>query len=136
MDEPGGANRFLGGLLLLGLGVLFLLSNLGYFSWGAVGRWWPLLLIAIGLIILLRRSPAAPAAVAPPASPGEPAPPAPPGAPVARLRRGFPTNAVILIGLGLAFLIDDALGGRALPALILIVIGATLLLRDWYGRGR
>jgi len=134
MDEPTGANRFLGGLLLLGLGVLFLLSNLGYFSWGAVSRWWPLLLIAIGLVILLRRPPAEPAP-APSVSPDQSASPVPPGASAARRRRGFPTNATILIGLGLAFLIDDVLGGRALPALILIAIGASLLLRDWYGRG-
>lgn len=134
MGEPGRANRYLGGLLLVGLGFLFLLSNLGYFSWGTLGRWWPLVLIAIGLILLLRRPPVEPA-VAPPSAPGEPAPPVPPGPSATRPRRGFPTNGVILVGLGLAFLIDEALGGRTLPALILIVIGGALLLRDWYGRG-
>ncbi len=135
MGEPGRANRYLGGLLLVGLGFLFLLNNLGYFSWGTLGRWWPLVLIAIGLILVLRRPPSEPAA-APPSAPGEPAPPAPPGPSATRPRRAFPTNGVVLVGLGLAFLVDEALGGRALPALILIVIGGTLLLRDWYGRGR
>src|ERR687885_283213 len=55
-------------VVLIGLGVLFLLGNLGSLSWGAleaVFRLWPILLVGGGLEILIgRRSPAASLAVA------------------------------------------------------------------------
>jgi lia operon protein LiaF len=45
-------------VILIGLGVLFLLSNLGVLpNLGALlARWWPLILIAVGLGLLFRRS--------------------------------------------------------------------------------
>ena len=44
-------------LLLIVLGVLFLLSNLGLLPHlgPLFARWWPLILIAVGLSMLLRR---------------------------------------------------------------------------------
>ena len=55
-------------VVLIGLGILFLLGNLGSLSWGAldaVFRLWPILLVGGGLEILIgRRSPAASLAVA------------------------------------------------------------------------
>ena len=139
MDERRDSNRFVGGLVLLGLGLIFLLSNFGYFPSGLWGRWWPLILIAIGLIILLRRPEPAAIPPEPPFPPSETPPglpPAPPASPTTAHRRDFPTGAIILIGLGLAFLLEDVIGGNAFPALVLIAIGAALLLRDWNRRSR
>lgn len=45
-----------GALVLIGLGVLFLLSNAGVFHWNWVGKLWPLILIAFGIRIYMRRS--------------------------------------------------------------------------------
>ncbi len=46
-----------GALVLIGLGVLFLLANLGVLP--PLGqlftRWWPVILIAVGVMLLLRR---------------------------------------------------------------------------------
>src|SRR3989304_4335611 len=84
MDERRDSNRLVGGLVLLGLGLLFLLSNFGYSPSGLWDRWWPLILIAIGLIVLLRRPEPAAIPPEPPFPPGEtppgmpPAPPPPP----------------------------------------------------------
>jgi len=139
MDERRDSNRVVGGLVLLGLGLIFLLSNFGYFPSGLWGRWWPLILIAIGLIILLRRPEPAAIPPEPPFPPSETPPglpPAPPASPTTAHRRDFPTGAIILIGLGLAFLLEDVIGGNAFPALVLIAIGAALLLRDWNRRSR
>ncbi len=139
MDERRDSNRFVGGLMLLGLGLIFLLSNFGYFPSGLWGRWWPLILIAIGLIILLRRPEPAAIPSEPPFPPGETPPgmpPALPASPTTAHPRDFPTGAIILIGLGLAFLLEDVIGGNAFPALVLIAIGAALLLRDWNRRSR
>jgi len=139
MDERRDSNRVVGGLVLLGLGLIFLLSNFGYFPSGLWGRWWPLILIAIGLIILLRRPEPTTIPPEPPFPPGETPPgmpPAPPAPPPTAHRRDFPTGAIILIGLGLAFLLEDVIGGNAFPALVLIAIGAALLLRDWNRRSR
>lgn len=47
-----------GPLILIGLGVLFLLSNLGMLTWNVweiIFRFWPILLVAVGLDILIGR---------------------------------------------------------------------------------
>lgn len=44
-----------GAIVLIGLGVLFLLSNAGVFHWHWVGRLWPLILIAVGIRMYMRR---------------------------------------------------------------------------------
>src|SRR3990170_4088189 len=87
MDERRDSNRVVGGLVLLGLGLIFLLSNFGYFPSGLWGRWWPLILIAIGLIILLRRPEPAAIPPEPPFPPGE-TPPGMPPAPPTTAHRG------------------------------------------------
>lgn len=45
----------LAGLLLVIIGVLFLLGNLDLLAWLHWARFWPLILILIGLVLLLRR---------------------------------------------------------------------------------
>jgi hypothetical protein len=41
------------GVLLIGVGVLFLLQNFGYIDAGQVGDWWPLILIGLGIASLI-----------------------------------------------------------------------------------
>jgi hypothetical protein len=41
------------GVLLIGVGALFLLQNFGYIDAGQVGDWWPLLLIGFGTASLI-----------------------------------------------------------------------------------
>lgn len=43
-------------IVLVGLGVLFLLSNLGMFHWHWMGRAWPIILIVIGVWLFARRT--------------------------------------------------------------------------------
>jgi phage shock protein C len=51
-EQP--SNRMLiGGVILAGAGLLLLLENLGLLWWFNLGKLWPLLLIAIGGVILL-----------------------------------------------------------------------------------
>jgi Domain of unknown function (DUF5668)/B-box zinc finger len=42
-------------IVLIALGVLFLLDNLGFFHWHWMGHLWPLILIAIGVWLFARR---------------------------------------------------------------------------------
>ncbi|MGH2453212.1 MAG: LiaI-LiaF-like domain-containing protein [bacterium] len=114
------------GILLFGLGLIFLLANFGLGSWIGWGRSWPLILILIGLIIIFRRGD-----VEAVLTPGSETAGALDSAP--RLRR-LPLVGLILIGLGVAFLLQDVIGGDALPALILIALGGALLLRHWSTR--
>ncbi len=44
-----------GAIVLIALGVLFLLDNLGLFHWHWMGRMWPIILIAIGVWLFARR---------------------------------------------------------------------------------
>ena len=44
-----------GAVVLIALGVLFLLSNLGYFSSDWIRHYWPVILIATGLWMFIRR---------------------------------------------------------------------------------
>jgi len=46
-----------GALILIGIGVLFLLQNIGMFHFHWVGKLWPLILIALGLRVILRNNP-------------------------------------------------------------------------------
>jgi len=117
MEEHRESGRLLWGLVLVVLGLMFLLSNFGYGWWWGWGRWWPLLLIALGVWLLFRDAPPAQT-------------PPPPEASPAPVRRRSPTGAIMLIGIGLAFLLEDVIGGRAFPAVVLIAIGVALLLRD------
>lgn len=58
METKARRGGIVGPLILIGLGVLFLLNNLGVVSWNvwlALWQLWPLLLIAIGLDILIGR---------------------------------------------------------------------------------
>jgi TM2 domain-containing membrane protein YozV len=43
-------------IFLIGFGVLFLLDNLGFFHWYWAGRYWPVILIILGLWIAAKRS--------------------------------------------------------------------------------
>ncbi|MBI4164860.1 MAG: hypothetical protein HY508_03890 [Acidobacteria bacterium] len=45
----------IGALLLIGLGVLFLLENLGVPVFSSLGRFWPILLILVGVLMLQKR---------------------------------------------------------------------------------
>lgn len=54
--EPQPASRIpTGALILIGLGVLFLLQNVGVLGFNWVGRFWPIILIIIGVSLFIRR---------------------------------------------------------------------------------
>ncbi len=47
-----------GAYILIGLGILFLLSNLGWLPriGPLMAQWWPFILIIVGVLLLIRRS--------------------------------------------------------------------------------
>jgi len=47
-------DQFFWGFLLIGLGVLFLLDQLGYVAFGTWRHWWPAIVILMGLAHLIR----------------------------------------------------------------------------------
>ena len=66
-------NAPIGAALLIGLGALFLLDNLGIHVFEHISKFWPVLLIVIGLVLLQRR--VGRSAAPPPPSSGLPSPP-------------------------------------------------------------
>jgi TM2 domain-containing membrane protein YozV len=52
----GGTRAPVGALVLIGLGVLFLLNQFDWFRFDWMGRLWPLILIAIGVAVLMKRT--------------------------------------------------------------------------------
>ena len=42
--------------ILILLGIIFLLSNLGLLPRPVMAKWWPLILIIVGVLLLIRRS--------------------------------------------------------------------------------
>lgn len=52
----GGSRAPVGALVLIGLGVLFLLSQFDWFRFDWIGKLWPLILIAIGVAVLMKRT--------------------------------------------------------------------------------
>ncbi|HVP43336.1 MAG TPA: DUF5668 domain-containing protein [Terriglobales bacterium] len=47
-------NLPIGAVILIGVGVLFLLQNIGLFHFHWIGKLWPLILIALGLRVIMR----------------------------------------------------------------------------------
>jgi TM2 domain-containing membrane protein YozV len=54
--EGPGSRVPVGALILIGLGVIFLLDQFGWWHFDWFGRFWPLILIAIGIRVLMKRS--------------------------------------------------------------------------------
>ncbi|WP_026478554.1 LiaI-LiaF-like domain-containing protein [Alkaliphilus transvaalensis] len=51
--------RIVSGIIFIGIGLLLLLANLGYFSWwilGSLWEFWPLILIVIGINTIFKKS--------------------------------------------------------------------------------
>ncbi|MGZ3937073.1 MAG: LiaI-LiaF-like domain-containing protein [Flavisolibacter sp.] len=48
----------IGAYILIGLGIIFLLSNLGWLPplRLLMAQWWPIILIIVGILVLIRRS--------------------------------------------------------------------------------
>lgn len=44
-----------GGVILILIGVLLLLQNLGVFPWHELWKWWPAILVAAGAAMLIPR---------------------------------------------------------------------------------
>ncbi|HVJ06440.1 MAG TPA: DUF5668 domain-containing protein [Candidatus Saccharimonadales bacterium] len=44
-----------GAIVLIGLGVILLMANLGWFSFGWVSHFWPVILITIGVLLFIKR---------------------------------------------------------------------------------
>lgn len=63
-----GPNRPIGAIILIGLGVLFLLNTLNIFHFNWIGHLWPLLIIAFGILLFVRRT----REIAPPPPPPPP----------------------------------------------------------------
>ncbi len=59
----------IGAIILIGLGVLFLLNSLDVFNFDWFGRLWPLLIIAFGVALFLRRAHEVPPSPPPPPPP-------------------------------------------------------------------
>jgi hypothetical protein len=55
VDESPSRRIPIGALILIGLGVLFLLDEMGALNFDWIWRFWPLILIAIGVRILMQR---------------------------------------------------------------------------------
>jgi TM2 domain-containing membrane protein YozV len=63
-------NEPIGAMVLIGLGVLFLLNTLDVFHFNWIGRLWPLLIIAFGAMLFVRRTREIPPPPPPPPPPG------------------------------------------------------------------
>ena len=106
-----------GAIVLIGLGVIFMLHNLGFWFLG-FGRLWPLILIGLGAWLFARRTGLV-------------------GAPEGacqcdRCRAQGLMGPAVLVTLGILFLLDEQTGihfGRTWP-LLLVVIG---LIKVWQG---
>jgi len=49
----GEGGAVVAGAILIALGVIFLLGNLNFFWWLGLGHLWPLILVAIGIVLLI-----------------------------------------------------------------------------------
>ena len=54
--EPPRRNEPAGAIVLIALGLIFLFGTLGIFHFDWIGRGWPLIIIAVGIWLFLKRS--------------------------------------------------------------------------------
>lgn len=56
MEQPADSGKYTWGIILIIIGLLFLLENLGFLDFSdVISRYWPVLLILLGLKIILNR---------------------------------------------------------------------------------
>jgi len=117
------------GLLILAVGFIFLLGNLGYIEVDVISlllMYWPILLIIVGLSILfdalfIYRTPANVEVQEQKISEMR-----------VRLRRphrGFPFAGIIIIGVGIAFLVNNFTHYDVFVPIILLSVGLAFLIR-------
>jgi hypothetical protein len=53
--ESWSKNRPIGPIILIGLGLIFLLDNFHVFDFFRLSRFWPLILIAVGVLMFRKR---------------------------------------------------------------------------------
>jgi Domain of unknown function (DUF5668) len=70
-DLPGRRPEPVGAIVLIAVGMLFLFSTLGFLRFEWIGRGWPLLVIAVGIWLLVRRTREVPPPPAPPTGGGQ-----------------------------------------------------------------
>lgn len=70
-DMPGRRPEPIGAIVLIAVGMLFLFSTLGFLRFDWIGRGWPLLVIAVGIWLLVRRTREVPPPPAPPTGGGQ-----------------------------------------------------------------
>jgi TM2 domain-containing membrane protein YozV len=70
-DLPGRRPEPIGAIVLIAVGMLFLFSTLGFLRFDWIGRGWPILVIAIGVWLLVRRTREVPPPPAPPTGGGQ-----------------------------------------------------------------
>jgi hypothetical protein len=56
VEESPSSRVPIGAIVLIGLGVIFLLDQFGWWHFDWFGRFWPLILIAIGIRVLMKRT--------------------------------------------------------------------------------
>lgn len=71
LDLPGRRPEPVGAIVLIVVGMLFLFSTLGFLRFDWIGRGWPVLVIAVGVWLLVRRTREVPPPPAPPAGGGQ-----------------------------------------------------------------
>ncbi len=55
IQKYGHSNQFWIGIIIIGLGLVLLLNNLGFLSDSTLNTYWPIILVVVGLAILLRK---------------------------------------------------------------------------------
>jgi hypothetical protein len=70
-DIPGRRPEPIGAIVLIAVGMLFLFSTLGFLRFDWLSRGWPLLVIAVGIWLLVRRTREVPPPPAPPTGGGQ-----------------------------------------------------------------
>ncbi len=121
--------RLFWGVALIIVGIAMLLSNLGYLPSILWEQWWPILLIVLGVIFIVRQFSSSASHRERPMDSHSLEVATSSDVPRARERPRVSSAGLILIGLGVAFLLRGVLGVAIVPAVVLIAIGVAIILR-------